>query len=124
MADISKLKRRSTLGAPPPLEEASQNLKAPEVAPVVAPESATPQTAAAPSQRPRNTGKAREVGHQHPTRLDGRSLRKSGRTVPFANRVSEVFDDEFRGIALRDGLKFIELLELSLDAYEAARKKK
>jgi len=37
MADVSKLKslkqRRSTLGEPPTLEEASPNLEAPEVAP-------------------------------------------------------------------------------------------
>ena len=35
MADLTKLKRWNTLGAPPPLEEASQNLQAPEHAPVV-----------------------------------------------------------------------------------------
>jgi hypothetical protein len=35
MADLSRLKRRNTLGAPPPLAEASQNLQAPEYAPVV-----------------------------------------------------------------------------------------
>ena len=32
MADLSKLKRRNTLGDPPPVEEASQNLEAPEIA--------------------------------------------------------------------------------------------
>ena len=123
MADITKLKRRSTLGPPPSLQEASQNLKAPEVAPVVAPEPLTAQTAVAPPQRPRNAGKAREVGHQPPTRLDGRSLRKSGRTLQFATRVSWEWDDKLREIAQRDGLKLVEVLERGLDAYEAARKK-
>ena len=37
MADLSKLKRRSTLGAPPPPAEASMNLEAPETAPLPAP---------------------------------------------------------------------------------------
>ena len=57
-------------------------------------------------------------------RIDGRTLRRTGRTVPFATRVSETFDDQFREIAERDGLKFTELLELSLQAYEAGRTKK
>ena len=54
-------------------------------------------------------------------RIDGRTLRRTGRTVPFATRVSEAFDDQFRMIAERDGLRFTELLELSLEAYEAAQ---
>ena len=35
MADLTKLKRRSSLGEPPPLAEASANLEAPETPPVV-----------------------------------------------------------------------------------------
>jgi len=56
-------------------------------------------------------------------RLDGRSLRKSGRTLQLATRVSWEFDDKLRHIAQRDGLKLVEVLEQGLDAYEAARKK-
>jgi len=123
MADLSRLKRRSTLGAPPPLQEASQNLKAPEVAPVATPEPAPPHAPVVPTQRPRSAGKAREVGHHHPTRLDGRSLRKSGRTLQFATRVSWEWDEKLREIAQRDGLKLVEVLERGLDAYEATRKK-
>ena len=54
------------------------------------------------------------------TRLDGRSLRKTGRTLQFATRVSWEFDDKLRRIAQRDGLKLVEVLEKSLDAYEQA----
>jgi hypothetical protein len=124
MADISKLKRRNTLGAPPPLEEASQNLKAPEIAPVVAPEPTTPPpTAVTPLRRPQASGKGQERANHGQARLDGRSLRKSGRTLQLATRVSWEFDDKLREIALRDGLKLVEVLERGLDAYEAARKK-
>jgi hypothetical protein len=51
-------------------------------------------------------------------RIDGRSLRKTGRTVQFATRVSADFDQRFREVAKRDGLLFARLLELSLEAYE------
>ncbi len=123
MADLSKLKRRNTLGAPPPLEEASQNLKAPEIAPVVALDATPPRTAVTPQPRPQAAGKGQERTNQGHTRLDGRSLRKSGRTLQLATRVSWEFDDKLREIAQRDGLKLVEVLERGLDAYEAARKK-
>lgn len=95
MADVSKLKRRS-LGAPPPIEEASPNLQAPEIAPHPAVTASTPYH-----------------------RKDGRSARKTNRTVPFATRVSPEFDARLRDIAERDDLKLVELLERALDAYEA-----
>lgn len=88
MADASKLKRKGTLGAPPPIEEASNNLQAPE---------ATPPT----------TGK-----------IDARSLRRSGRTMQFATRVSPEFDARIRRIAQREGLLLVEILEKALDVYE------
>jgi hypothetical protein len=102
MADLSKLKRRNTLGNPPPIEEASQNLHAPETA------AAVMQRAALPHE-----------GHH---RIDGRSLRKTGRTVQFATKVSVEFDDKLRRIAQRDGLLLVEVLERALEAYEEARK--
>jgi hypothetical protein len=37
MADFKSIRRQRTLGAPPPLEEASLNLDAPEVAPFSSP---------------------------------------------------------------------------------------
>ncbi|ASN03475.1 hypothetical protein ABQW55_022850 (plasmid) [Xanthomonas citri pv. malvacearum] len=112
MADVSKLKgkaRASTLGAPPSLDEASNNLTAPEVAPA-APMPA-PVRAAAPAPGP-----AASDGYQ---RRDARAARRTGRTLPFATRVSQEFDQQMRDIAERDGLKLAELLELALAAYEA-----
>jgi hypothetical protein len=97
MADLSKLAKRR-LGAPPPLEQASDNLAAPEVAPA----------APAPAEQP----------EKRRTRDDARSLRKTGRTVQFATRVSEQFDARFRKVAKRDALLLTQLLEKALDAYE------
>ena len=101
MADLSKLKRRTTLGDPPPLAEASQNLQAPEIAEAMTPPEALPREA--------------------PRRIDGRSLRKTGRTVQLATRVSWEFDTKLRQIAQRDGLKLVEVLERALEAYEKSR---
>jgi|TARA_R100000935_G_C2839803_1_gene170306 hypothetical protein len=95
MADLSKLKK-SKLGTPPSPDEASQNLTAPEVAP------------AAPQAEPR-------------PRRDGRSARKTHRTLPFATRVSPDFDGRLRDIAERDGLLLVEVLERALDAYETLK---
>jgi hypothetical protein len=88
MADASKLKRRHTLGAPPSIEEASENLKTPEATP--------PAT----------------------SRIDARSLRRSGRTLQFATRVSPEFDARIRSLAQREGLLLVEVLERALAAYE------
>lgn len=99
MADMSKLKKGRGLGTPPPLEEASPNLAAPEVAP------ASPPTPLAPAPSP-------------PIRRDGRTLRKTNRTVAFATRVTQDFDDRVREIAEQTGLKIVEVLEAALAAYE------
>jgi hypothetical protein len=95
MANLSKLKG---LGTPPAKEEASPNLAAPEVAPL-APESV-------------RTSKRR----------DGRSAKRTHRTLPFATRVSPEFDNGLRDIADRDGLLLVEVLERALDAYEEQQK--
>lgn len=90
--------KKKGLGAPPPMEEASPNLQAPEHAPAhAAPTPASPQ------------------------RMDGRSARRSNRTLQFATRVSPAFDERIRAIAARDGLMLVEVLERALDAYEASR---
>ncbi len=112
MADVSKLKgkaRASTLGAPPSLDEASNNLTAPEVAPAAP----VPVPARAPEPVPPPVA---SDGYQ---RRDARAARRTGRTLPFATRVSQEFDQQMRDIAERDGLKLAELLELALAAYEA-----
>jgi hypothetical protein len=91
MADLSKLKGRR-LGPPPALTEAPGNLHAPEIAPKA-------------SEAPRPF-------------KDGRSARRTGRTVQFSTRVSEAFDERFRAVVARDKLQMNELLERALDAYE------
>ena len=123
MANLSKLKRRNTLGAPPPLEEASQNLQAPEIAPVVTAPAVLSRVEAVPvgtlvGEPQDDTAQPRDAQY----RIDGRSLRRTGRTLQLATRVSWEFDDKLRRIAQRDGLKLVEVLEQALEAYEAARK--
>ncbi len=105
MADLSKLKRKSSLGAPPPVSEASGNLDAPETA---------PQAITAPVPLPREPQRHRGGEGIR----DGRTARRTGRTLQFATRVSVEFDDRLRAIAQRDGLMLVEVLERALDAYE------
>jgi hypothetical protein len=95
MADMSKLMKKR-LGAPPPVDDASANLQAPEVAP------------SAPAR----------AGLPHRRGEDGRSARRTGRTIQFSTRVSDDFDMRFRQVAKRDGLLLAQLLEKALDAYE------
>ena len=109
MADLSKLKRKGSLGAPPPITEASSNLAAPETAPA-APQEATFEAPARPA-----APNAQAPGRSRP---DARSARKTGRTVQFATRVSPEFDARVRDIAARQGLLLVEVLEQALDAYE------
>ncbi len=51
-------------------------------------------------------------------RIDGRSLRRTGRTLQFGTRVSPAFDARLREIAQRDGLSLAEVLERALAAYD------
>ena len=95
MADLSKLMKKR-LGAPPALDDTADLLKAPEVAPLA------PTSPAV-----------------HRRAEDGRSARRTGRTLQFATRVSEEFDARFRKVAKRDGLLLAQLLEKALDAYES-----
>ncbi len=103
MADVSKLKQKPArrLGPPPAVDEASENLSAPEVAPVAP----APVAVAAPQA-------------SAPRRRDGRSMRRTGRTVTFATRVSQEFDDRIRDIAEEKGLMLVEVLERALEAYD------
>lgn len=95
MADLSKLKKR--LGPPPAMTATADILQAPETAP------AAPKRARSRAE-------------------DGRSARKTGRTVQFATRVSAEFDKRFRAVAKRDKLLMVDLLERSLEAYENQRR--
>lgn len=132
MADMQKLRRRSTLGAPPPLADASPNLLAPEIAPAPPPEpvpapatTIVPPPARVRSQEPTPPPRAamapegRGAG-EGPRPRDGRSARRTGRTLQFATRVSPEFDDRVRAIAAREGILLVEVLERALDAYEAS----
>lgn len=121
MADASKLKslRRSGLGTPPPPEEARTDLapKSPVVSPSLG--ELAPALAVSGGRSPPQIEAA-----SHPvSRMDGRTMRRSGRTVQFATRVSPEFDERIRQIAMRDGLLLVEVLERALDAYETSCKK-
>ena len=120
MADASKLRRlrRACLGAPPSVEEARSDLTPEQEGdsarqhdlqysgpPREAEMGARPHDGIAPRAR----------------RIDGRTLRRSGRTVQFATRVSPEFDERIREIARREGKLLVEVLEQALDAYEASR---
>lgn len=94
MADFKRLPRK-TLPSPPSMDEATDNIQAPETAPV-----------------------AKLVSLQ-PGRIDGRSLRRSGRTIQFATRVTPEFDRELRAAADQEGIMIVELLERALKAYKA-----
>ena len=107
MADVSKLRKRRILPSPPPTE-ASPNLDQPEIAPSGLP--------LEPS-RSQASDKAVPNGEHH--RLDGRSMRRTNRTVQFATRVTPEFDRRVRALAQRDGLLIVEVLERALDALES-----
>ena len=83
MADVSKLKklrgRRAELGAPPTLEEASDNLAAPEVAPVAP----VPEQAPAPARLPKMAVT---------DKVDGRSTRKTNRGVMLVEVLEKALD--------------------------------
>jgi hypothetical protein len=123
MANLAKLKRRNTLGTPPPFAEASQNLQTPEIVSVVTAPAVSPRGEAVQVRTPVG-GPQGDPPQPHDAqyRIDGRSLRRTGRTLQLATRVSWEFDDKLRRIAQRDGLKLVEVLERALEAYEAARK--
>lgn len=116
MADASKLKglRRSGLGAPPPQHEARTDLatEPPQDA------SSGIESTVATRQLRHAAASAAQAG-----RMDGRTMRRSGRTVQFATRVSPEFDERIRQIAMREGMLLVEVLERALEAYEANQKK-
>lgn len=104
MVDVSKLKKRTgRLGTPPGPDEVATSLNAPEVAPA----------APVPSEA-LTADKVEDVY----VRRDGRSARKTNRTLAFATRVTPEFDKEIRDIADREGLKLVEVLENAVTAYK------
>lgn len=102
MADASKLRTkrtRSGLGVPPGPDEVATSLNAPEIAPAVAATDVQRQQADSSPvhHEPVVTQTVTEVY----TRRDGRSARKTNRTLAFATRVTPAFDQEIRDIAER-----------------------
>ena len=79
------------------MEEASTNLSAPEAVPSVDVPAANPAPIA---------------------RIDGRSARRTNRTLQFATRVKPEWDSELRTLAQRDGLLLVEVLERALELYK------
>ena len=98
--DTSKLKKKipakkNRFGTPPVIEEAGENLEAPETAPKVT--------------NKKSKKKARY---------------KTGRTAQFATRVSPDFLKAFKKEAFNDDLKNVELLEACFEAYKEQKDKK
>lgn len=112
---------RNRLGAPPPPEEASGNLDAPETAPD--PEALPPPPVKQSEPAPRRVAPLRASAASTPPppvpRIDGRTIRRTQRTVQFATRVTPEFDNRVRTLAIEQGLMLVEVLELALEAYEA-----
>lgn len=106
MADVSKLrsKRPGGLGSPPGPDDVATSLNAPEVAP------------AAQTENPKAI--ASDPVTEPYIRRDGRSARKTNRTLAFATRVTPEFDKEIRDIADREELKLVEVLEKAVEAYK------
>jgi hypothetical protein len=103
MTDLTKLKRRSSLGAPPSPAEASPNLEAPETAPP--PAAPVRRMAVVPAA-------ASRVGE------GSRAMTAAAPGVRDATRVSPEFDNRLRSIAECDGKLLVEVLEEALKAYE------
>jgi len=113
--DFAALRKKSRLPSPP--EDASRNLAEPELpgqpaSPPPAP--SPPATPPAPRSRPHTPPPQEDA----PT--DGRSLRKTGRTEPFATRVRADFRPRVMRLAALRGCTMAEVLELALDELERA----
>jgi hypothetical protein len=104
MADASKLKRMSGLGSPPEPDEARADLLLP---PAPAASEPTPVR----DRRPDPPAVSMQ-------RVDARTLRRSGRTVHFATKVTPEFDNRLRQIAADTGKMLTEILEEALAAWE------
>lgn len=114
MADLSALKNKNKsrgLGSPPGPDEYARSLNSPEVAPA-------PDMTEAAKEPPAALTAQVQKNEESYVKRDGRSMRKTNRTIPFATRVSAEFDQRFRDIAFEEDLKIVELLEKALQAYE------
>jgi hypothetical protein len=55
-------------------------------------------------------------------KVDKRTLRKTGRTEQFATRVSKEWLEQVKGIAEKENLKLVEVLEMMLENYQNHKK--
>jgi len=93
MADASKLKSlKKTLGDIPKLDEASKNTLSPETAP------------------------SNNYNEEY-TRVDGRTMRRTNRTVRLATSVTPEFDRMLRKVAIEKNMLLAEVLEEALKLY-------
>jgi hypothetical protein len=125
MANMSKLKRRGTLGAPPSVEEASSNLEQPETAPAPAAEVESKPVsikAEKPATKKIKTPAATSAPtpkQEEPPIIDGRTLRRKGRTVQFNARVTPEFHQRMFRLVAAEDRPAVDILEDMLALYEA-----
>jgi hypothetical protein len=107
MADASKLKR---LGSPPPIDEARADLiPAPSVVePEPEPQPKIEDVAPAPPPVRQPEPQPEFYDYE---RVDGRTLRKTGRTIPFSTRLNADTDRLIRRIAGKHGILIAEVVE-------------
>jgi hypothetical protein len=65
---------------------------------------------------------APELEQPVPQRIDGRSLRRTGRTVGFSTKVTEDWDYRLKRYAARNNVLIVVALEQALDALEREEK--
>lgn len=119
MATIAKRKqqRRNPLGLPPSADEARNNLQEPEAAPAAQPAAKPAQTQkkAVKPQKGRAVSKPRSTASEEV--IDGRTLRRTGRTEQFATRVRPDFKKSLHSVAQATGKNYNVILEESLELY-------
>lgn len=54
--------------------------------------------------------------------VDGRTLRRTGRTHQFATRIKQETHDDMKRLAVRDGITLAELLERAIEVYKVQKK--
>ena len=55
------------------------------------------------------------------SKIDGRSMNKTGRTYQLGTRVKKEFLEKLKRIAYEEGLKLVEVLEKALECYDERR---
>jgi hypothetical protein len=75
-----------------------------------------------PDEATDNMAPAPELEQPIPQRIDGRSLRRTGRTVGFSTKVTEDWDYRLKRYAARNNVLIVVALEQALDALEREEK--